>query len=77
MDDLKSNQEFSSTSRKSDSPKSDLERIELQCDTAHRKIQQLRDCFLDMISDVDRIKNTISNLKVDHAKTKAILKEKK
>lgn len=82
IENLKSNQTRESpitsrqmSSRKS-SPESDLDRIELLCESPHEEIQQLHLHFLDMLSEVDYLKNTIAQLQSNQEMTENVLKTK-
>lgn len=81
IENLKINQRYSPTSHQTSSrkssPESDLERIELLCESPHEEIQQLHLHFLDMISEVDHLKNTIARLQNNQEKTDNVLKKKK
>lgn len=81
IENLKNNQRYSpnsqQTSSRKSSPESDLERIELLCESPHEEIQQLHLHFLDMITEVDYLKNTIAELQMYQEKTDNVLKKKK
>ncbi|RZC38127.1 hypothetical protein BDFB_007436, partial [Asbolus verrucosus] len=80
IENLKNNQRSSPASRQASSrkssPESDLERIELLCESPHEEIQQLHLHFLEMISEVDHLKNTIAQLQNNQEKTDNVLKKK-
>ncbi|KAJ3644204.1 hypothetical protein Zmor_026874 [Zophobas morio] len=80
IENLKNNQRYSplsqQTSSRKSSPESDLERIELLCESPHEEIQQLHLHFLDMISEVDHLKNTIAQLQNNQEKTDNVLRKK-
>jgi hypothetical protein len=80
IENLKINQRYSPTSHQTSSrkssPESDLERIELLCESPHEEIQQLHLHFLDMISEVDHLKSTIARLQNNQEKTDNVLKKK-
>lgn len=48
--------------RNSGSPESDLDRNELFCETPHKEIQQLHKYVIDVLSEVDTLKETIAQL---------------
>ncbi|KAF5300234.1 hypothetical protein FQR65_LT09188 [Abscondita terminalis] len=77
IENLKNNrQRLSPTPRHNESPESDIERCELECETPHVEIQQLQNYFMDILSEVDQLKVTISTLKNEQEKTNSVLKEK-
>lgn len=79
IENLKNNQRSPSsrqTSSRKSSPESDLERIELFCESPHEEIQQLHFHFLDMISEVDFLKSKIALLQNSQEKTETVLKKK-
>ncbi|KAK4876155.1 hypothetical protein RN001_012577 [Aquatica leii] len=77
IENLKNNQHrLSPVRRRSESPDSDIERCELQCETPHPEVQQLQNYFMDILDEVDHLKVTISTLKNEQEKTTDILKEK-
>lgn len=59
-----------------ESPRKDLKRCELQCDTPHPEIQQLQNYFMDILGEVDHLKVTIAKLKNDREETVTTLIEK-
>ncbi|KAB0795565.1 hypothetical protein PPYR_12404 [Photinus pyralis] len=58
-----------------ESPRRDLKRCELQCDTPHPEIQQLQNYFMEILGEVDHLKVTIAKLKNDPKKTVTTLIE--
>ncbi|KAF2903641.1 hypothetical protein ILUMI_02548 [Ignelater luminosus] len=78
IENLKNNRSnmLSPCTRKSGSPESDLERNELLCDTPHQEILQLQNYFMDMLSEVDQLKVTISSLQTEQDRTSNLLKQK-
>ncbi|KYB25640.1 hypothetical protein TcasGA2_TC034856 [Tribolium castaneum] len=63
------------TSSRKSSPESDLERIELLCESPHEEIQQLHSYFLDIIAELGHLKNTVTELQIDKNKTDSAIKK--
>ncbi|XP_044265586.1 protein hook homolog [Tribolium madens] len=63
------------TSSRKSSPESDLERIELLCESPHEEIQQLHSYFLEIIAELDHLKTTVTELQNDKDKTDSALKK--
>ncbi|KAK5645338.1 hypothetical protein RI129_006638 [Pyrocoelia pectoralis] len=76
IDNLKLNQRATLERNSAESPHSDLDGYELQCDTPHPEIQQLQNYFMDILGEVEHLKVTIANLRNDQEKTVTTLKEK-
>lgn len=54
--------------RNSGSPESDLDRNELFCETPHKEIQQLHKYVIDVLSEVDTLKETIAQMQGERNK---------
>lgn len=62
--------------RNSGSPESDLDRNELFCETPHKEIQQLHKYVIDVLSEVDTLKETIAQIQGERKRTENVLNEK-
>lgn len=50
--------------------------LEEGCDTPHQEIQKLRNYFVEMLTEVEGLKETINHLQEEQAKTSSMLENK-